>query len=78
MLRKMHFQDQADLVYRRYQNQAGEIGSRLTEELMNKTAAEVRASGEVPSLQGPIAERIMQQGDVVIGDAARAAPKNTP
>lgn len=73
MIAKMTEQDQHDLAFRRYRNQGGEIGSNLTEELSNLNAAEIRARGEVPNLEGPIASRVMQPGDPVVGDAARAS-----
>lgn len=74
-LTKMTTRDQTDLATRRYRNQGGEIGSRLTEHFENMTAAEMRAAGATPDLEGQAAANLMSKGDPVIGDAAQAARK---
>lgn len=64
--------DQFNLAFRRYQNQGGEIGSRITEALMDQTPIEIRAAG-APSMESSIAARVMARGDPVLGDRARQA-----
>jgi hypothetical protein len=75
ILDKMSFEDMHKLAFRRYRGQQGEVGSRLTEALLNEEQASILARAEPPFTQKGLAEAGVTgvPPTPIIGDLARQA-----